>query len=95
MVDVPFGSVKRPYDKARAHGIVVDWKQLVDHHLAGGNLASLIDGIAYVNETGAKLSLEHAFARQLVAQFRYQMTMRQYLEPFIQSGIKDLDNAPL
>ncbi|OHE83002.1 MAG: hypothetical protein A3G75_16315 [Verrucomicrobia bacterium RIFCSPLOWO2_12_FULL_64_8] len=94
-MSISFGTVKKAYDEAMVQGNPIEWKRLTDHLLAGGNLASLIDGIAYAKSNGAKLSLECACARQLYAHAKYQLSLRKYLEPFIQSGVKDLDNAPL
>lgn len=94
-IRIPFAAVKKAHNQAAAQGIPMDWKMLTNHFLAGGDLTSLVEGMAYAKSRGATLRPDGACVRQLYAQSKYQLSLKQYLEPFIEKGIKDLDKASL
>ena len=90
MAQIPFARVKKCYDAAALCGIPIEWKVLFMHLLAGGDLNELIDGLQYARAGAAKLTVQQACAYQLYARARYQISLRDWLVPFIQSGIRDL-----
>ena len=89
----PFSDVKRAYDKAAAHAVPVEWKDLFTHRMAGGRLDSLVDGMIFAKERNVKMSFVSACASELYARAKFQLCLTDYLKPLIESGIDDISKA--
>jgi len=91
----PFGEIKRAYTKARGAGMAIDWNFLGAHSQAGGDVESLVDGLIYAQEEKIVLPLEKAAAYELVAKMSHRISLRDYLTPFVQEGIRHHSKMPL
>ena len=91
----PFFEVMKAYDKAASHGVQIDWETLVTHRLVSGSLDSLISGLIYAKERGVKMSIACACARDLYARAKYELCLKDWLQPVIDAGIDDISKAPL
>ena len=93
LMGTSFTELKRAYDLAAAHGVEIEWNRLVVHKLAGGDIDSLVRGLIYARERGARISLGCACACEYLARLQYQLSLRDWLEPVIDSGATDIDQV--
>lgn len=89
---IPFAQVKAAHCLAEAHGVAIDWDQLVTQKLAGGDLDSLVRGMIYAKKRGVKMSTRCACACNLLVRAEHRISLSDWLKPVIDSGVTDMDN---
>jgi uncharacterized protein YqfA (UPF0365 family) len=93
LANIPFWTIKRAHKRALDHSISVAWDDLAAHFLAGGSVQSLVDGLVYAQSVGIILPYRTACAQELIARMSYRISLREYLTPFVQEGMRDFTNA--
>lgn len=94
LIQVPFGTIRRAYLKGHSHGLALNWDLLIAHHLAGGNVTSLVDGQIFARENGIELSDSAAGAHDLYAKHKFRVSLADYLKAHLAEGIRDFRQSP-
>lgn len=92
---VPFREAKRCLQRVESYSLPLSYTDLAAHHLAGGRISSLVDGMIYARENGIKMSTTNAQARDLVAAQTTKLSLTEHIHAFEAIGVRDLDSAYL
>lgn len=64
---IPFFETRRCLRRIKRYQIPLTYDELSVHHLAGGRIAALVDGLVYAKEHGINLDIKNASAFELLA----------------------------
>jgi uncharacterized protein YqfA (UPF0365 family) len=92
---VPFFEARRCLARIDSHGLPLGYRELADHHLAGGRITSLVEGLIYAQARGLQMAVPNAAARDLVAAYTTKVSLTDHLRAFEAAGVRNLDGAPL
>jgi uncharacterized protein YqfA (UPF0365 family) len=92
---VPYFETRRCLQRIEGHGLPLSYTELAAHHLAGGRITSLVEGLIYAQERGIKISVTSAAARDLVEAYGSKTALSEHIRVFESRGVRDLDSAPL
>ena len=92
---IPVLRVRECARRAEDHGIALSYETLVSHHLAGGRVVSLVEGLVYAQQRGITISVMNAAARDLVSKFGSGISLTEHIQALERAGLRNLDGAPL
>ncbi len=95
LMKVPFFQLRDCLRRIERHGLDLPHDKLVAHHLAGGRISSLVDGLIYAREHGIKISTMHATARDLASKYGSGISLTEHIQALERAGYRDLDSAPI
>jgi len=95
LMKVPFSRLRDCLRRIERHGLDLSHEKLVAHHLAGGRITSLADGLIYAQEHGVKLSTMQAAARDLASKYSSGISLTEHILALERAGYRDLDSAPI
>lgn len=95
VAEVPYSALRYNTREIERHGLDVSFDALVAHHLAGGRIVSLVNGLVYARTHGIAMDFKQAATRDLVAAFGSRISLTEHLQTAERAGIRDMARAPL
>ena len=92
---VPLRLIKDGIRRCDEAGVTVSHRYFEAHHLCGGDIEDLVDGIVFSQINNLTISMEHLAARQIYEQIEGGRPLEVNLSEFLAAGIYDLDEQPL
>jgi hypothetical protein len=94
LMKVPYFQLRDCMRRVEKHGLELPYNTLISHHLAGGRMTSLVDGLIYAHDHGIKLDVLNAAARDLIGAFGSKITLTEHIQIAEHAGYRDMAKVP-
>jgi len=92
---LPAFRIRREALRAQSNNLDVSYDSLIAHHLAGGRVSGLVDGLIYAQQQKIQISYLNACVRDLVCASGTRISLIEHIQVLERSGYRSLDGVPL